>query len=178
MRRVVVAIDPRADSARTALHRKALSRPARIALQNVIYRSIDTVLDYGCGYGDDVRLLREKAVEVVGFDPTYAPVVPKPADVVLCSYVLNTLSDSFEREAVLAKAFALTKRALIVAVRTDRATFKGKEAYRDGWLTKAGTFQRPYRAQEFREFVKATLGREVQQLAPGVVVVYKKGMFT
>jgi Diadenosine tetraphosphate (Ap4A) hydrolase and other HIT family hydrolases len=50
------------------------------------------VLDYGCGHGADVDFLREKGVEVEGYDPHYAPERPDGTfDTILCHYVLNVL---------------------------------------------------------------------------------------
>jgi len=50
------------------------------------------VLDFGCGLGTDVNFLRENSVDVVGYDPYYAPAYPiGKFDTILCHYVLNVL---------------------------------------------------------------------------------------
>ncbi len=50
------------------------------------------VLDFGCGLGTDVRFLSENGVDVVGYDPHYAPEYPTGKfDTILCHYVLNVL---------------------------------------------------------------------------------------
>lgn len=50
------------------------------------------VLDFGCGLGADVQFLRENEIEVVGYDPHYAPEYPAGKfDTILCHYVLNVL---------------------------------------------------------------------------------------
>ncbi len=50
------------------------------------------VLDFGCGLGTDVRFLHENSVDVIGYDPHYAPAYPVGKfDTILCHYVLNVL---------------------------------------------------------------------------------------
>jgi len=75
---------------RTAIHRTRLSSPMQV-LSDHGYLELDrTVLDYGCGRGDDVRLLRERGVRVTGWDPHFAPAEPLgDADVVNLGFVVN-----------------------------------------------------------------------------------------
>src|SRR5690606_897314 len=50
------------------------------------------VLDFGCGFGKDVELLKEKGIHIEGYDKHYFPLYPtKKFDTILCFYVLNVL---------------------------------------------------------------------------------------
>ncbi len=50
------------------------------------------VLDFGCGLGQDVKFLSEQGLDVIGYDPYYAPDIPTGRfDTILCIYVLNVL---------------------------------------------------------------------------------------
>lgn len=74
----------------TAIERTSLSYPARILLnQNKI---IGNVLDFGCGLGKDVEILKNKGIKIFGFDPFYFRDYPNEKfDTILCFYVLNVL---------------------------------------------------------------------------------------
>jgi 2-polyprenyl-3-methyl-5-hydroxy-6-metoxy-1,4-benzoquinol methylase len=67
----------------TAIERTSLSYPARIVLnQNKI---IGKVLDYGCGIGKDVEILKNKGFLIVGYDPFYFTTFPtEKFDTILC----------------------------------------------------------------------------------------------
>lgn len=74
----------------TAKERDRLSFPARMALERGWLKG--RVLDLGCGFGSDVRLLQEKKIDITGFDPWYFPQTPQGKfDTILCFYVLNVL---------------------------------------------------------------------------------------
>jgi len=96
---------------RTAISRKRLSRPVARAVADGIITKGRSVLDFGCGRGDDVRLLREQGVRARGWDPHYAPDGDdSPADVVICSYVANVIEDPRERDRVLRRAWKKARR--------------------------------------------------------------------
>lgn len=74
----------------TAKERDRASFPTRklLGMRHIRGR----VLDFGCGFGADVRFLEAKGFDVVGYDPHYAPERPEGRfDTVLCHYVLNVL---------------------------------------------------------------------------------------
>ena len=74
----------------TAIERTSLSYPARIILNKNKIKG--KVLDYGCGIGKDVELLKLKGIEISAFDPFYFPNYPKEKfDTIICFYVLNVL---------------------------------------------------------------------------------------
>ena len=129
------------------MRRNKLSVPAQY-----IPRDTDkcTVLDYGCGRGDDVRLLKEEGFRVVvGWDPAHQPKIPPMSpqiyDHVLMSYVLNVIEDPVERANALIKASALALKTIVIGCRISRDQSKKERENStqrgDGWITAAGTFQ-------------------------------------
>ena len=74
----------------TAKCRDSLSFPAKILLNE--NRIIGDVLDFGCGFGKDVELIKEKGINIIGYDPYYFPDYPSGKfDTLFCFYVLNVL---------------------------------------------------------------------------------------
>ncbi|WP_432671115.1 bifunctional class I SAM-dependent methyltransferase/HIT family protein [Flavobacterium sp. SM2513] len=74
----------------TAIERTSLSYPARILITQKKIKG--KVLDFGCGVGKDVELLKEKGFDIAGYDPFYFPEFPtEKYDTILCFYVLNVL---------------------------------------------------------------------------------------
>ena len=61
---------------RTALRRSTLSSPFRHLLDFGFLDGRRTVFDYGCGRGDDLRLLTGMGVDAKGWDPVYRPNAP------------------------------------------------------------------------------------------------------
>ena len=50
------------------------------------------VLDFGCGLGMDVKFLKERHIDVTGYDPYYQSKYPEERfDTIICIYVLNVL---------------------------------------------------------------------------------------
>ena len=58
----------------TAKERQALSFPAKLLLNKGLLNG--DVLDFGCGLGNDVVLLREKGSNIDGYDKYYFPKFP------------------------------------------------------------------------------------------------------
>lgn len=105
----------------TAIARDRPSYPVRQLWQRTLIRG--TVLDFGCGLGADVRFLRERGVDVTGYDPHYAPDYPQEQfDTILCTYVLNVLLPEEQAHVLMAVAERLkpTGRAYFT-VRRDVA---------------------------------------------------------
>ncbi len=167
--------DPETSIARhkTAMKRYSLSRPLVLATSHEIVRPTRSFFDYGCGRGADVRLLRKAGIEAKGWDPYFDPNGPiAPADCVNLGYVLNVIEDPVERSATLQKAFALADQVLIVSVRVDQALDDAAE-FSDGVLTKVGSFQKLYSQEEFREYLKAVLGRQAHMASLGIAYVFR-----
>lgn len=163
---------------RTALHRTALSSPIQLLLRFGFLDGTASLFDYGCGHGDDVRLLTEMGIAAEGWDPVFrATTQRRPADVVNLGFVLNVIEDARERHETLEGAFALTRKVLIVSVMLG---YEGKReqfaSYQDGVRTKRNTFQKYYAQDELRGYVEATLGANAVAVAPGICLVFRDPM--
>lgn len=160
---------------RTAISRSRLSVGARTALEDGLLRDTST-LDYGCGRGQDVVHLREGGIRANGWDPYFTPDVPKqPHDVVLLTYVLNTIEDPVERAAVLLEAWSCAQRVLVVTTRLawERAKLHG-DPYSDGTVTRRQTFQHLFTTDELRKLAQTALGQPAVVARPGIVYVFRE----
>jgi diadenosine tetraphosphate (Ap4A) HIT family hydrolase len=103
----------------TAKERDSLSYPAKFVLNRNLLKG--EVLDFGCGFGKDVELLKEKGINIVGYDKHYFPNFPsKKFDTIICFYVLNVLLPE-EQSTVLMKLSKLINPdgKIYFAVRRD-----------------------------------------------------------
>ncbi|HJU16365.1 MAG TPA: DNA phosphorothioation-associated putative methyltransferase [Stellaceae bacterium] len=157
---------------RTAIARSQLSAPMRALARWGFLDGDPSVLDYGCGRGDDVRALSAAGVRATGWDPHYAPEAPRdPADAVNLGFVLNVIEEPVERAEALRRAYALARRVLAVAVMTAG---KGSGAdHSDGVLTARNTFQKYFGQAELRAYVADVLGREPVTIGPGLIFVFR-----
>ncbi|MFF5336872.1 DNA phosphorothioation-associated putative methyltransferase [Streptomyces sp. NPDC013181] len=159
----------------TAIGRAALSVPARQAFADRQLVPERTVLDYGCGRGDDVRSLRRLDCRITGWDPYFRPESKlERADVVLLTYVLNVIEDPLERRRTLAEAWELAGTVLIVSARLtwEKSKVRGEE-FGDGLLTSRRTFQHLFSASELRDYVGEVTGTRCVSASPGVVYAFK-----
>jgi DNA phosphorothioation-associated putative methyltransferase len=133
-----------------------------------------SVLDYGCGRGEDVSLLQKNGLRAEGWDPHFRPEGSlEPADVVNLGYVLNVIENPSERCETLRKAYELARRTLVVAVRVDQSLDKGVP-FQDGLITSRGAFQKLYTQAEFRQFVGDTLDVRPHVAGLGVTYAFKE----
>lgn len=160
---------------RTALGRTDVSRPIRLALAAGLIHQDAAVLDYGCGRGDDVRILVGLGYDCVGWDPAYRPDGDlRPSEVVNLGYVVNVIEDPQERIATLKAAWKLASRLLIVAARVDvQAQPKYAEVLGDGMITRRGTFQKFYTQPELRDWIDETLNVLSVAAGPGIFFVFR-----
>lgn len=103
----------------TAKERDKLSFPAKLLLNKKFL--VGDVLDFGCGFGKDVELLKIKGINIVGYDKHYSPEFPtKRFDTIICLYVLNVLLPE-EQAKVLIELSQLVKPTgkVFIAVRRD-----------------------------------------------------------
>jgi diadenosine tetraphosphate (Ap4A) HIT family hydrolase len=103
----------------TAKERETLSFPAKFLLNKNLL--VGDVLDFGCGFGKDVELLKAKGIKIVGYDKHYFPKYPtKKFDTIICFYVLNVLMQE-EQANVLMEISQLLKPSgkAYFAVRRD-----------------------------------------------------------
>ena len=91
----------------TAKERDTLSFPAKLLHNKKLLTG--NVLDFGCGYGKDVVLLKEKGVDIIGYDKHYFPeYTTEKFDTIICFYVLNVLLPE-EQASVLMEVSLLLK---------------------------------------------------------------------
>ena len=138
--------------------------------------SSTSFFDYGCGKGDDIRLLQGLGVEARGWDPAYRPgTKPESAEVVNLGYVVNVIEDHGERAAALSNAWRLAKKVLVVAARldSDRKESRNEEACADGVVTRLGTFQKYFQQSELRAWIDGVLDASSVAAAPGVFYVFR-----
>ena len=161
---------------KTAIARSQLSTPMQMLARHGFLDGEHSIVDYGCGRGDDISILQEAQLPVRGWDPHYAPDtdLSKPADVVNVGFVINVIEAPSERAETLRNAFSLCRKCLSVAVMiAGRARTEDLKPYHDGYISKRGTFQKYYSQSEFSDFVEQTLGKEPVAVAPGVVFVFR-----
>ena len=155
---------------KTAIKRAAMSKPLRLAIKSGIVTFDRTIHDYGCGRGDDLKMLIDKGYFATGHDTSGEK---RSADVVMLTYVINTIEDQEERYKVLQDAYYLANKYLVVSVRSDRKTLKNAEPFGDGLATKRGTFQKFYTNDELQFYIYDVLGTLVKKLANNIVAVKK-----
>lgn len=103
----------------TAKERDTLSFPAKMLFNQKLL--VGNVLDFGCGFGTDLKLLKAKGINIEGYDKFHLPDYPsKKFDTVICFYVLNVLLPE-EQATVLMELSQLVKPTgkVYIAVRRD-----------------------------------------------------------
>jgi DNA phosphorothioation-associated putative methyltransferase len=161
---------------KTAISRKEISRPVRLALEDGFIAQGSSVLDYGCGKGDDVRHLKERGITCNGWDPVhFAGGIREPSDVVNLGYIVNVIENPEERVDVLRSAWTLTKKILIVSARLKAEVREIEaESFEDGLLTRRATFQKFFEHHELREWIDTSLSKKSVPAAPGVFYVFRE----
>jgi DNA phosphorothioation-associated putative methyltransferase len=129
--------------------------------------------DFGCGWGEDVSLLKAAGISAEGWDPYYLPgTAVRSAECVNLGYVLNVIEDQQERENTLRSAFDLAEKVLVISVRVDQSLNSGTD-FSDGLVTNSGSFQKIYTQAEFRQYVQSVLGRKPYMAGLGIAYVFK-----
>lgn len=161
---------------KTAISRTELSRPIRLAIDDGLLACDRTIFDYGCGLGDDLRLLQGNGYTCAGWDPVHHADAPKhPAAVVNLGYVINVIENPHERAAALRAAWSLAEQILIVSARMtpDARALNEAQDFADGLLTSRGTFQKFFDQHELRTWIDHTLSTNSVPAAPGVFYVFR-----
>jgi DNA phosphorothioation-associated putative methyltransferase len=161
---------------RTALSRHALSRPWRLALEDGLVREDASLFDYGCGKGDDLRLLAAQGLVANGWDPNHRPDTElRPSAVVNLGYVINVIEAPAERAETLQSAWKLAGRLLIVAARMtgEERDLAHRTPLADGILTSRNTFQKFYEQQELKHWIEQVLSTEAIAAGPGIFYVFR-----
>jgi diadenosine tetraphosphate (Ap4A) HIT family hydrolase len=121
----------------TAIERIKLSFPAQFLLEKNLLKG--QILDFGCGFGNDIKLLKQKGFDITGYDPYHLPQYPTDKfDTIICFYVLNVLFPE-EQANVLMEVSHLLKPGgkVYYAVRRDIK----KEGFREHYIHKRPTYQ-------------------------------------
>jgi diadenosine tetraphosphate (Ap4A) HIT family hydrolase len=121
----------------TAIERVYLSSPAQFLLEKNLLQG--KILDFGCGFGNDVKLLKQKRFDITAYDPYYFPEYPaQKFDTIICFYVLNVLFTE-EQASVLMDVSHLLKPGgkAYFAVRRDIK----REGFREHYVHKKPTYQ-------------------------------------
>jgi diadenosine tetraphosphate (Ap4A) HIT family hydrolase len=121
----------------TAIERVKLSFPAQLLLEKNLLKG--QILDFGCGFGNDIKLLKQKGFDIKGYDPYHLPHYPtQKFDTIICFYVLNVLFPE-EQANVLMEVSHLLKPGgkVYYAVRRDIK----KEGFREHYIHKRPTYQ-------------------------------------
>ncbi len=160
---------------KAAIRRTGLSKPVRLAMEDGLLSENETFFDYGCGHGDDLRILEKMGMKAGGWDPALRPDADRhSADIVNLGYVINVIEDPEERTSILREAWDLANEALVISARLNREG-KGSEfePYGDGVVTALGTFQKFYDQSELREWIDGVLGVSSVAVAPGIFYVFR-----
>jgi len=84
----------------TAKERRSASQPTRTLFRKGYIKG--RTLDYGCGFGEDVKYLKSKGIDVEGYDIHYKPKFPNGKfDTIICNYVLNVLLPEQQTEVLM-----------------------------------------------------------------------------
>ena len=161
---------------KTAISRIDYSRPIKTALADGLIASGATVLDFGCGLGDDIRYLDLKGIEAWGWDPAHCPDGNlAPAEIVNLGYVINVIENFEERVECLQRAWSFARRALIVSARLASETpeFAPVAPYADGYVTSIATFQKLYEQAGLKDWIEQHLDAPTVAAAPGVFYVFR-----
>jgi DNA phosphorothioation-associated putative methyltransferase len=160
---------------KTALIRSDLSKPVKSLLEHGLLKEGKTFFDYGCGHGTDIEGLTALGYQATGWDPVLRPDAEvHHADIVNLGYVLNVIEDPAERVETLTKAWSLSRDLLAVSV-----LVKGSEDYdfvrpfRDGIITKRGTFQKFFEQGEALGLIESSLDVEPVPTGLGIFVAFR-----
>ncbi len=160
---------------KTAIDRNQLSQPMQVLARHNYLNGEYSILDYGCGKGDDVRELEAHGIDVTGWDPVHRPDEKRSIrDIVNLGFVLNVVEDRQERTETLIKAWQHANKALVVAVMVaGDSVINQFKPYKDGIITSRNTFQKYYSQGEIRYYIESTLDETAIAVGQGIFLVFK-----
>ena len=160
---------------KTAIDRNRLSAPMQVAAKHGYLDGNFSILDYGCGKGDDIRELEAHDVDCVGWDPVYQPENDlENCDIVNLGFVLNVIEDKAEREETLTRAFEYADKFLIASVMiAGDSVISQFKPYKDGVITSRNTFQKYFGQSEFKYYLETTLNEDVIAVGQGIFIIFK-----
>jgi DNA phosphorothioation-associated putative methyltransferase len=159
----------------TAINRDKLSVPFQKLARNSLLNGDYSILDYGCGKGDDAKELEAHGLNINSWDPVHKPEGEKiPSDIVNLGFVLNVIEEVDERTETLKNAFQLSEKLLVVSVMlAGSAKLEQFTRYKDGVITKWNTFQKYYSQTEIRSYLELSLKVKAVTLGQGVFAIFK-----
>jgi DNA phosphorothioation-associated putative methyltransferase len=160
---------------KTALSRNKLSTPMYHLATRGYLNGEYSLLDYGCGRGDDIRELEANGINSVGWDPVFSPDVElECSDIVNLGFVINVIEDQTERCETLKRAFGFAEKLLVVSAMlgTERIYQKFK-SFKDGVITSRNTFQKYYQQAELKNYIESVLSNNAIAAGPGIFLVFK-----
>ncbi len=121
----------------TAKERVYLSLPVKFLWQQNLLQG--EILDFGCGFGNDVKLLQAKGLKITGYDRYYFPEKPETKfDTIICIYVLNVLLPEEQSQVLMDVSYLLKPGGkAYFAVRRDIK----KEGFRQHYIHQKPTYQ-------------------------------------
>jgi diadenosine tetraphosphate (Ap4A) HIT family hydrolase len=121
----------------TATERTYLSFPAKYLWQKNLLKG--NILDFGCGLGNDVKLLKKKGFNIIGYDPYYFSQYPQEKfQTIICIYVLNVLFTDAQSSVIMEVSHLLIPGGkAYFAVRRDIK----REGFREHYIHKKSTYQ-------------------------------------
>ncbi len=136
----------------TAIDRTKLSSPAQFLVDRNLLQG--RVLDFGCGMGNDVKILQTRGLNIAGYDPHYSPIYPDGKfDSIVCCYVLNVLMPEEQANVLMNIAHLLKPGGK--AYYTVRRDLK-KEGFREHYIHKKPTYQctvkLPFKSIQLNEY--------------------------
>ena len=163
------------DRHKTAIDRNSLSQPMQALARHNYFNGDYSILDYGCGKGDDLRELEAHGIDASGWDPVHrSEGTLVNSDIVNLGFVLNVIEDKPERDETLKRAWGYTDKLLIVSVMIagDRH-IEQFQPYKDGIVTTRNTFQKYYSQGEFRNYIEETAGENAIAVGQGIFIIFK-----
>jgi len=159
----------------TAIDRNKLSQPMQLLARHNYLNGDYSILDYGCGKGDDARELEAHGIDVSAWDPIHRPDGDKRGcDIVNLGYVINVIEDRQERTETLQIAYKHTKRLLTVsAMVAGESLISQFPPYKDGVLTSRNTFQKYYTQAELKYFIESSIGECAIAVSHGIFFIFK-----
>ena len=121
----------------TAIERKKISFPMNWLKNNNLLKK--KILDFGCGYGSDVKFLKQNGYNVKGYDNYYFKQYPKEKfDTISCIYVLNVLEPIEQSDVLMSISELLAPKGKAYFVVRRDIDYQG---FRTHYIHKKPTYQ-------------------------------------
>jgi len=160
---------------KTAISRDKLSLPMQLLARYNYFDGSFSVLDYGCGKGDDIRELEAHGLDICAWDPVHRPAGNKQtADIVNLGFVINVIENRKERDQVLIDAYKHANSILTVSAMIGGGSITSQfTPFKDGVITSRNTFQKYFSQSELKSYIQTTVGENAIAVNPGVFFIFK-----